>query len=61
MPCLHETHLPSIVLRYIFYCEMIFTSRKRVSCKHGIKQLFRVMTWSVYDKDNMSEYLALRE
>ena len=23
------------ILRYIFYCEMTFTSRKRVSCKHG--------------------------
>ena len=27
----------SIVLRYILYCEMTFTSRKRVSCKHGIR------------------------
>ena len=26
----------SIVLRYIFYCELTFTSRKRVSCKHDI-------------------------
>ena len=26
----------AIVLRYIFYCEMTFTSRKRVSCKHDI-------------------------
>ena len=29
----------SIVLRYIFYCEMTFTSRKRVSCKHGIRRI----------------------
>ena len=26
----------SIVLRYIFCCELTFTSRKRVSCKHDI-------------------------
>ena len=43
MSCLHETHLPEVnyhfyVLRYIFYCEMTFTSHKRVSCKHGIRE-----------------------
>ena len=40
MSCLHETLINiSFVLRYIFNCEHAFTSRKRVSCKHGISYL----------------------
>ena len=35
MPCLHKTH-EVIALRYVFYFEMTFTSRKCVSCKHSI-------------------------
>ena len=33
-----DTFTVSIVLRHIFYCEMTFTSRERVSCKRGIRK-----------------------
>ena len=38
MSCLHETNF--YVLRYIFCCVNAFTSRKRVSCKQGIKHSY---------------------
>ena len=67
MLCLHETHLPealinvSIVLRYISYCEMTFTSGKRVSCIYSIGE---PMLWFIdltvtKHSTRFSEFMAI--
>ena len=52
MPCLHKTHLPEVTFLvfygHIFYCENIYTSRKRLLYKHGITQLNNENTQFAY-------------